>query len=97
MKDRRRTTAFYMEMILLVAVLTGIVDMLGGGDSAACHLEMQKILARFNNSMAPDPDGGYCVEITWIDYDGLISYNISVAWQEDSEQVYNLKTAVFYG
>ena len=25
MKDRRRTTAFYMEMILLVAVLTGIV------------------------------------------------------------------------
>lgn len=141
MKDRRRTTAFYMEMILLVAVLTGVVlmladvfttakeqssqaktlttavrlaenaaeivagiqdrsemvDMLGGGDSAACHLEMQKILARFNSSLAPDPDGGYCVEITWIDYDGLISYNISVTWQEDSEQVYNLKTAVFYG
>lgn len=140
MKDKHRTTAFYMEMLVMVAVVTGVVmvlsgvfatakeqsrmagqltaavhlaenaaeivagtedhgemvGLLGDGESAACHLETQKLLARYNSSMEPDPNGPYCMEITWEEQDGLVNYDIRVSWQE-GEPVYRLKTSVFYG
>ena len=139
MRDRHRITAFYMEMLLLVMVFTGVivilsgvfatakeqsskarslngavrlaenaaeivagtddrgemVDLLGGDNSAACHLESKKIIARYNGDMEPDPDGGFLVVITWDDKEDLVDYNITVTWQ-DGEPVYELKTSVFY-
>lgn len=139
MRDKHRITAFYMEMLLLVVVFTGViliisgvfaaakeqssnaralngavrlaenaaeivagtddrsemVDLLGGNDSAACHLESQKLLARYNWNMESDPDGAFLVEVTWEEKDGLVDYDITVTWQ-DGEPVYELKTSVFY-
>lgn len=139
MRDRHRITAFYMEMLLLVMVFTGVivilsgvfatakeqsskarslngavrlaenaaeivagtddrsemVDLLGGDNSAACHLESKKIIARYNGDMEPDPDGGFLVAITWDDKEDLVDYNITVTWQ-DGDPVYELETSVFY-
>ncbi|WP_305116496.1 hypothetical protein [Acutalibacter muris] len=129
---------FYIEMLLLVAVFTGVilvlsnvfatakeqssnakslngavqlaenaaeivggtddhsemVDLLGGDNNAACHLESQKLLARYNGDMEPDPDGGFLVVITWEDIEGLTNYDITVTWREDP--IYELETSVFY-
>lgn len=139
MKDRQGTTAFYLEMLLLVLVFTGVVmmisgvfatakeqsskavaltnavrlaqnaaeivagtddrnemvDLLGDNDSAACHLEAKRLIARYNGALDPDPDGDFLVEITWEDKEGLVSYDIRVTWN-DGEPVYELKTSVFY-
>lgn len=140
MENKHRTTVFYIEMLLLVAVFTGVilvlsgvfatakeqslkakylngavrlaenaaeivagtdnhgemVDLLGENNSAACHLELQKILARYNAGLEPDPDGGFLVLITWEEQDGLVDYDITVTWR-DSQPVYELRTSVFYG
>lgn len=139
MKNKHRITVFYMEMLLLVAVFTGVilvlsgvfaaareqsseartlngavrlaenaaeivtgtddrsemVDLLGENNSAACHLESKKMLARYNVDLEPDPDGGFLVLITWEEQDGLVDYDITVTWQ-DGEPVYKLETSVFY-
>lgn len=138
MRDKHRITVFYIEMLLLVAVFTGVilvlsnvfatakeqssnakslngavqlaenaaeivggtddhsemVDLLGGDNNAACHLESQKLLARYNVDMEPDPDGGFLVVITWEDIEGLTNYDITVTWREDP--IYELETSVFY-
>lgn len=138
MRDKHRITVFYIEMLLLVAVFTGVilvlsnvfatakeqssnakslngavqlaenaaeivggtddhsemVDLLGGDNNAACHLESQKLLARYNGDMEPDPDGGFLVVITWEDIEGLTNYDITVTWLEDP--IYELETSVFY-
>ncbi len=138
MRDKHRITVFYIEMLLLVAVFTGVilvlsnvfarakeqssnakslngavqlaenaaeivggtddhsemVDLLGGDNNAACHLESQKLLARYNGDMEPDPDGGFLVVITWEDIEGLTNYDITVTWREDP--IYELETSVFY-
>ena len=138
MRDKHRITVFYIEMLLLVAVFTGVilvlsnvfatakeqssnakslngavqlaenaaeivggtddhsemVDLLGGDNNAACHLESQKLLARYNGDMEPDPDGGFLVVITWEDIEGLTNYDITVTWREDT--IYELETSVFY-
>ena len=139
MRDKHRITVFYIEMLLLVAVFTGVimvlssvfatakeqssearalngavrlaenaaeivagtddhsemVDLLGGDNSAACHLESKKLLARYNVDMEPDPDGGFLVVVAWDEKDGLVNYYITVTWQ-DGEPVYKLETSVFY-
>lgn len=139
MRDRHRITAFYMEMLLLVMVFTGVivilsgvfatakeqsskarslngavrlaenaaeivagtddrsemVDLLGGDNSAACHLESKKLMARYNGDMKPDPEGGFLVVIAWDDKEDLVDYSITVTWQ-DGEPVYKLETSVFY-
>ena len=138
MRDKHRITVFYIEMLLLVAVFTGVilvlsnvfatakeqssnakslngavqlaenaaeivggtddhsemVDLLGGDNNAACHLESQTLLARYNGDMEPDPDGGFLVVITWEDIEGLTNYDITVTWREDP--IYELETSVFY-
>ena len=71
-----------------------MVDLLGGDNNAACHLESQKLLARYNGDMEPDPDGGFLVVITWEDIEGLTNYDITVTWREDP--IYELETSVFY-
>lgn len=138
MRDKHRTTAFYIEMLLLILVFTGVIVTLSGvfatakeqssraralngavrlaenaaeiiagtddrsemvallGDSATCHLESKKLLARYNGELEPDPNGGFTLEIVWEDKYGLVSYDIRVTWH-GGEPVYELKTSVFYG
>lgn len=139
MRDRHRTTAFYIEMLLLVAVFTGVimvlsgvfaaareqsskarelngavrlaenaaeivagtndssemVELLGGAGSVESYPEGRKLLARYGSGLEPDPDGGFQVEITWAEKDGLVNYDIQVSWQ-GGEPVYELGTSVFY-
>ncbi len=59
-------------------------------------VERQRLTARYNEALQPDPEGSYLVRVDWDEgAAGLISYVITVEDTGTGNDLYTLETAVY--
>lgn len=139
---KRQTTTFYIETLVLVAILIVVIlvltrvfgmgrarsqeariltsavslaqnaaEAVSSSDSPqtlaqllnekdnAGYAEDAGVTARYDQEMQPDPDGAFCVQISWEPEEmmagTLVNSTITVLHGEETEPVYSIDTAVY--
>jgi len=139
---KRQTTTFYIETLVLVAILIVVIlvltrvfgmgrarsqeariltsavslaqnaaEAVSSSDSPqmlaqllnekdnAGYAEDAGVTARYDQEMQPDPDGAFCVQISWEPEEmmagTLVNSTITVLHGQEAEPVYSIDTAVY--